>query len=109
MLSIKKTLTKLVQDAASLFRGADASNAINYGNPASVTPTRDGWLVVRADTDNGVSIAPIIRLKTDGLIVAEQTGITYAGSPAYLSCYVKKGVTYTVETFRCSRVAVYLY
>lgn len=106
MLNAKKVLTKLMRD---MFRGADPSQVISLGNPAAVTPTRDGWLVVQAETDNGVSIAPIIRLTAGGRIVAEQTGITYAGSAAFLSCAVKKGVSYTITTYRCSRIAVWLY
>lgn len=106
MFNAKKVLTKLMRD---MFRGADPSQVISLGNPAAVTPTRDGWLVVQAETDNGVSIAPIIRLTAGGRIVAEQTGITYAGSAAFLSCAVKKGVSYTITTYRCSRIAVWLY
>lgn len=108
MLSIKKTLTKLLQDVHGIFRGADPSQIIDYANAYQVTPSRDGWLVVKADTDTGVTIAPIIRLSANSMVVAEQTGITYQGSSAFLTCYVKKGVTYTVDTYRCSRKAVYL-
>ena len=108
MLSIKKTLTKLLQDVHSIFRGADPSQVIDYANAYQVTPSRDGWLVAKADTDSGVTIAPIIRIMSSGKVMAEQTGITYAGSSAFVSCFVKQGVTYTIETYRCSRKAVYL-
>lgn len=105
MLDIKKTLTKLMQN---LYQGADPSNIIDYANAYQVTPSRDGWLVAKADTESGVTIAPIIRILSSGIVMAEQTGITYVDSSAFVSCFVKKGVTYTIETYRCSRKAVYL-
>lgn len=106
MLDIKKTLTKLMQN---LYQGADPSKVIDYANAYQVTPSRNGWLVASADTDSGVAIAPIIRIMSGNKVMAEQTGITYQGSAAFVSCFVKKGVTYTIETFRCSRTSVRLF
>lgn len=102
----KKAFTKLMQN---MYQGADPSKVIDYNNAYSVTPSRNGWLVASADTDSGVTIAPIIRILSSGTIMAEQTGITYQGSAAFVSCFVKKGVTYTIETFRCSRTSVRLF
>lgn len=102
----KKAFTKLMQN---LYQGADPSNVIDYANAYQVTPSRNGWLVASADTDNNVTIAPIIRIMSGNKAMAEQTGITYQGSAAFVSCFVKKGVTYTIETFRCSRKSVRLY
>lgn len=106
MLDVKKTLTKLMQN---LYQGADPSNVIDYANAYQVTPSRNGWLVASADTNSGVTEAPIIRIMSGNKVMAEQTGITYQGSAAFVSCFVKKGVTYTIETFRCSRTSVRLF
>lgn len=101
----KKAFTKLMQN---MYQGADTSHIIDYANAQQVTPSRNGWLVAKSDTDSGVTVAPIIRIMSNNTVMAEQTGIAVAGSSAFATCFVKKGVTYTIQTYRCTRKAVYL-
>lgn len=88
---------------------ADPGRAINYGTSASVTPSRDGWLVAIGTVQETQTIQPIIRLIQNGKRISEGIGLTTNATSLTTAAPVKAGLTYTVELFRCTLTNVTLY
>lgn len=88
---------------------ADKARAVNYGTQATVTPERDGWLTATGSVTSAQSIAPIIRILSEGSIISEGVGLTSAGTQLNTGAPVKAGNTYTIQIYRASLYSVVLY
>ena len=109
MLNVKVLLTKILQWQKARFLGADYSKRVNYGTATSVTPSRDGWLVVIGYSSTANTVAPIVRIRDTNAIIGEGVGLVQANTACTAAAPVKAGRTYTVEIFRSTVQSVYLY
>lgn len=91
------------------FRGCDKDRVESLGAVSSVTPTRDGWLSVQAQTNSGATIPAALDIKLDGAPVERSYGLAIAGESMYTGIPVKKGQTYTITVYRASITNVKLY
>lgn len=105
MLNLKKLLTKLLDD----FHGCDP-NRYEVLSGSTVTPTRNGWLVVAATAQSSSGLAPIARIGTaGGSIFGQNLGIVSQGSMFVTYAPVKAGVTYTISVWRADISSVVNY
>ena len=97
---MKKLITKLLDD----FHGCDIDRRINIGTSSTtITPTRNGYLVVAGSSTVSSGAAPVIRIQTaGGTIYSEGIGVVSSGAILSTGCPVRKGVTYTVAVYRCT-------
>lgn len=105
MLNVKKTLTKIIDG----FHGCDSSRIIDYGTASTITPTRNGWLRVSGETDQGQTIMPVLDIYADGESIGRGVGLTYAGSAVQSFAPVKAGKTYVIAPYRCTVIKSVLY
>ena len=109
MLSVKAVLMKILQWQNARFLGADHAKRVNYGTATSLTPSRDGWLVVIGYSSTANTAAPIIRIKDTNAIIGEGVGLVQANTACTATAPVKAGRTYTIEIYRSTIQSVYLY
>jgi len=109
MLNVNAVLTKILQWQKARFLGADYSNRVNLGTATSLTPSRDGWLVVIGYSSTANTAAPIIRIKDTNAIIGEGVGLVQANTACTATAPVKAGRTYTIEIYRSTIQSVYLY
>lgn len=91
------------------FRGCDKDRVESLGAVSSVTPTRDGWLSVQAQTNSGATVPSAVDIKLDGLTVERSYGLAIENESMYTGIPVKKGQTYTIVVYRARITNVKLY
>lgn len=78
-MNIKQAIYTLLDKAKHRFRGAIGEGTVNLGEIDSITPTKDGWLVITAQPNAGITIPAIIRVSNRTNTVYEYTGTMYSG------------------------------
>ena len=69
----------------------------------TLTVPRSGWLVVEANCNDGVSLAPFLEVRAaNGVALNSAWGITASGSKLRVAIPAKKGQTYSVYAVRCT-------
>ena len=107
-MKIKEEIYVLLDKAKHRFRGASGEGTITLGEIDSITPDKDGWLVITALPNAGITIAPLIRVNNRTNTIYEHTGYMYSGGIFIGSLPVKKGETYTIDYFRCAKKTSYI-
>lgn len=107
-MNIKQAIYTLLDKAKHRFRGAIGEGTVNLGEIDSITPTQDGWLVITAQPNASITIAPIIRVSNRTNTIYEYTGSMYSGGIMIGSLPVKKGETYEITYYRCSKKTSYI-
>lgn len=107
-MKIKEAIYFLLDKTKHRFRGATAEGMVVLGEIDSITPTKDGWLVITAQPDAGITLSPIIRVSNHTSIIYEYTGIIYSGGIMIGSLPVKKGETYEITYYRCAKRDSYI-
>lgn len=90
--------------------GAVATNKHDYGAVASVTPDKDGWMVVTTNSGSSVPTAePVLRVLVDSIVIAHFVDVKASSATGCWGVPVKKGVTYSFQVFRTTiqNVSVY--
>lgn len=108
MSEIYDILDKMIDNADEINnKGIDPNRVINYGGASTITPTKSGTLVVGANADSSTGVPPLIRvLVRDGVgneyIACDGVGIASSGIWVTCNIQVKAGVTYFINTYRCT-------
>lgn len=91
------------------FRGAIGGRTRALGTGGTYTPTEDGWLIVSATTDAGVTIPPYLALAQNNSRVASAIGGTTNNMAISVAGPVMAGVTYTATATRCTIIGANLF
>ena len=107
-MTIRHMLYALWEKYNHRFRGASAKGVETLGAIDNITPKQDGWLVIVAKPNAGISFSPLIRVDNRSSTIYEYTGIMSNATIMVASLPIIKGETYTINYFRCTKQDAYI-
>lgn len=98
-------LNSLEEFESNTFEGVDPDKrqALSTGL-RSYTPTHNGFLVLAATVDSGISAPAIIEILQGNRVIASSIGGLTATMPFTANAILKAGVTYTFTISRCTPI-----